>query len=117
MRGADLIAFNHFAEFPTRHDVGNAAVFFDAAHDNFGNQLAFPADQKFTVFENPLILADVQHDKIPFRIHHQNFAPEVGAQSDGRGPDLRIWRGVACNRVTARCKTNFSSLTISSCLL
>ncbi len=44
MRGADLIAFNHFAKFPTRHNIGNAAVFLDAAHNNFGNQLAFPAD-------------------------------------------------------------------------
>jgi hypothetical protein len=30
--------------------------------------------------KHPLVIADVQHDKIPFRIHHDNLALEIGAQ-------------------------------------
>ena len=80
MRGADLIAFNHFTEFPTRHDIGDAAVFFNAADDDFGDQLACTADQKFTIINHALILANVQHDKIPFRINNENFPVKAGAQ-------------------------------------
>ena len=83
MRGTDFVAFNHFTELPSGHNVGDATVLFDTAHNDLGNEFAFAADQKFAVFENALILADVQHHKIPFRIHHQNFALEVGALSDG----------------------------------
>jgi len=39
MRGADLIAFNHFAEFPARHDIGDATVFFDAADNTLATSL------------------------------------------------------------------------------
>jgi hypothetical protein len=112
MRGADLVAFNHFAEFPTGHNIGDATVLFDTAHDDFGNELAVAADQKLAVFENALILADVQHDKIPFRINHQNFAPEIGAQSDG-GVRTFVFGKAVFNRVMARCKTIFSSLATS----
>ena len=83
MRGADFITFNHFTQFPTGHNVGDATVFFNRAHDDFGDELAVAADQKLAFVLDPLIEANVQHDKIPFRIDHQNLSPEVGAHCDG----------------------------------
>src|ERR1039457_7138069 len=64
MRGADFVAFNHLAEFPARHNIGNAAVLFDAADDDFGNEFAFAAHQQFAIFNHTLGFTDVQHDKI-----------------------------------------------------
>src|ERR1017187_8199302 len=38
MCGADLVAFNHFTEFPAGHNIGNAAVFLKAADDDFRSE-------------------------------------------------------------------------------
>ena len=82
MRGSDFIAFDDFAQLPARHDVGDATVFFYTANDDFGHKLAVATDQKLAVLKNALILTNVQHNKIPFGIHHKNFAFEIGTQFD-----------------------------------
>src|SRR4029077_8788336 len=84
MGRSDLIAFNHLAQFPTRQDVGNAAALVDGTHDDFGNEFAVTTDQKFTIVNHALVLADVQDDKIPLRINHENFSAKVSPQSDDR---------------------------------
>src|SRR5208282_5663879 len=78
MCGTDFVALNHLAEFPTGEDIGNGAVFLNAPHDDFGDKFAVAADQKLAVLLDPLIIADVQHDKVPFGVHHQNPAFQVG---------------------------------------
>ena len=80
VRGADLVAFDGFAQLPAGNEVGDAAVFLDAADDDFGDQLAAAADEQLAVLENALIFADVEHHEVPFRIHHQNFAVQISAQ-------------------------------------
>ena len=75
MRRADFIALDHFAQFPAGDDIGDAAVLFHAADNDLGDQLAVPADEQFALLFHALIVADVQHDEIPLRIHHDNFAP------------------------------------------
>lgn len=57
MRGADFVAFNHFTKFPTGHNVGDATVLFETAHDDLGDESAVAADQKLAVFENALFLS------------------------------------------------------------
>jgi len=62
------------------------AIFFEAANNHLGHQLAVATHQKFAIGENALVFTNVQYDKIPFRINCQNFTLEVGAQHD-------IWIG------------------------
>ena len=54
----------------------------NAADDDFRNQLALTADEQFASGNHTLIFADIEHYKIPFGIHHENFAVQVGAQFD-----------------------------------
>ena len=82
MRGTDFVTFDHVAEFPAGNDVGDATVFFHAANNHLGHQLAVAADQQFAVLLDALIFANVQHHKIPFRINHQNFPLEVRGQNN-----------------------------------
>src|ERR1019366_10231410 len=55
---ADLVAFNRLAQFPARNDVGDGTVFFDAADDDLGHELAVGAAEPFSVRENALAIAD-----------------------------------------------------------
>ena len=59
MRGTDFITLNHLAKFPAGHDVGNAAVFLDAADDDLGDQLAVTTDEQLAVLQHSLVVADV----------------------------------------------------------
>ena len=72
----DLIPFEHFTQFPARHDIGDAAIFLNAAHDYFGNEFAASTDQKFTVLFDTLAFADVHNHKIPFGISSHYLAFE-----------------------------------------
>ena len=56
----DFITFDEFPEFPARHEVGNAAVFLNAAHDDFGDEFAIATDEQFTILQQSLIFANVQ---------------------------------------------------------
>ena len=80
MRRSDFVTFDDFAQSPARHDIGDTAVFLDAADDDLGDEFAIAIDKQFAVFKHALILTDVQHDKIPLGINHKNFAFEIGAQ-------------------------------------
>ena len=84
----DHVAFKNFAQLPAGHDVCNAAVFLHGAHDDFGNQLAVAADQKFAFRQHTLLITDVQHDKIPLWIHHNHVALKAGGERhDGIRPN------------------------------
>ena len=80
--GDDLVAFHDFAQFPARHDIGDASVFLDAGDFDFGDQFPGAINEKFTVFENALVLSDVQHYEIPLGIRHEDIAFQAGGQGD-----------------------------------
>src|ERR1035438_8896481 len=80
MRRRDHIAFKNLAQLPAGHDVRDATVLLHGANDDLGNQFAVAADQQFTVLQHTLFITNVQHDKIPSRIHHNHLAFEVGTE-------------------------------------
>ena len=93
MSRADFVAFNHFTKFPAGNDVGDGTVFFNAANDDLGHQLAVAADQQFAPSGRArLIIANVENDKIPFRINHQNFPLQVGVQYTKAVGGAFVWR-------------------------
>jgi len=76
----NLVAFHQFSKLPARDDIGNAAIFFNTAHQDLGNQLSVAIDEKFPVFQNAIVFSHVQHDKIPLRICHEHLAFKVRGQ-------------------------------------
>ncbi len=69
-------------EFPTGHDVGDAAILLHAAHDDLGDELAVAIDQQLAALQNALVFSDVEHHEIPLRIRHQHFALQARRQGD-----------------------------------
>ena len=59
MGRSDHVTFNHVAELPAGHDVGDAAVLLDAANNDLGNQLAIATDEHLAVLQHSLVVADV----------------------------------------------------------
>jgi len=80
MRRAYIITFKKISELPSRHDVGDATVLLNGADDDFSHQFAIAAYQQFTILQHTLFVTDVQHHKIPLRIHHHNLAFEASGQ-------------------------------------
>jgi hypothetical protein len=77
VRRNNLIAFHHIAELPTRQDIGDGAVFLDAANFDLGDQTAIAVDQQFAMFQHALFLADVNDDEVPLGIGDEHLASEV----------------------------------------
>jgi hypothetical protein len=82
MGGNDLIAFEDLAKLPAGHDVGDAAVFLDAADAHLGNQTAVAVDQQFAILQQALVFTDVQDDEMPLGISHEDFAFQTGWEGD-----------------------------------
>ena len=80
MRRRNVVAFNHLAELPAGDEIGNAAIFLNTTHNDFGHQLALAADEEFAIGYHALILTDVQHNEIPFGIHANNLAMQIRGQ-------------------------------------
>ncbi len=77
MRGRHVVTLKHLAEFPAGDDIGDTTVALNAADNDFGDELAVATDEQFAVLQHAFLVTDVEHDKIPLRINHHNFAPQI----------------------------------------
>src|SRR5260221_11493992 len=57
VRGADLVTFKNFSEFPAGDEVGDQPCFLDGAVADLGDELAVAAHEHFAVLQHALLFA------------------------------------------------------------
>ena len=58
--GNHLVAFEHFADLPTRQNVGDAAVLLDAGGFDFSDQLAVAVHEQFAILLDALVFTELK---------------------------------------------------------